>query len=145
MKVPKAHIASYIPQRPPFIMIDNLIEASENEFVTDFLVMPDNLFLENGILREFALIENIAQSSAAGLAYVNQSSRSMPVEGFIGSISSLVMYELPVVHDKIDTVVSLLHQLDHMYLLKGENFLDGKKLMECKVKLVGRVPDLPGF
>jgi hypothetical protein len=28
-----------------------------------------------------------------------------------------------------------------MYLLRGENFVNGQKLIECEVKLVGVVPE----
>jgi predicted hotdog family 3-hydroxylacyl-ACP dehydratase len=63
MKISKTEIENYIPQRKPFIMIDNLVNAVPEKFETDFLVLPENIFVENGVLREFALIENIAQTS----------------------------------------------------------------------------------
>jgi 3-hydroxyacyl-[acyl-carrier-protein] dehydratase len=137
MKISKENIQYYIPQRAPFIMIDNLVEASEEKFETDFLVTTDNIFLEEGILREFALIENIAQSSAAGLGYINSSSKSGKVEGFIGAISKLTVYGLPKIHDTIQTIVTPLYKFENIYLLKGENYVGGKKLLECELKLVG--------
>jgi len=137
MKVSKAEIESFIPQRAPFIMVDNLLEATPVQFETDFLVTPDNIFLEGDILREFALIENIAQSTAAGLGFINKSSTDMPVDGFIGGISKLVVHQLPKVNDTVDTIVTILLQLENMYLLRGENFVDGKKLVECELKLAG--------
>ena len=70
MRVDKAQIQSYIPQRPPFVMVDSLIEATSERFETELRVRPDNIFLEEETLREFALIENIAQSAAAGLSTV---------------------------------------------------------------------------
>ncbi len=143
MKVSKEHIQSFIPQRAPFIMIDNLIAASEDKIETDFQVMPDNIFLENEMLREFALIENIAQSSAAGIGFLNKALKTKPLDGFIGGISKLKIYHLPKVNDKIHTIVNLIHQLGNMYLLKGANFVNDKKLIECEVKLVGIIPDRP--
>ena len=137
MKVSKSEIESFIPQRAPFIMVDNLLEATAGRFETDFLVAPGNIFLEGEILREFALIENIAQSTAAGLGFINKSSTDMPVDGFIGGISKLVVHQLPKVNDTVDTIVTILLQLENMYLLRGENFVDGKKLVECELKLAG--------
>lgn len=139
MKVIKSQIESFIPQRSPFIMIDNLIDASPDRFETDFLVLPDNIFIEDGTLREFALIENIAQSTAAGLGFLNRSSTTMPLDGYIGAITKLVLYDLPRVNDTIYTVVTKLLQLNNMYLLRGENFVLGKKLIECEIKLVGKL------
>lgn len=139
MKVSKSHIESFIPQRSPFIMIDNLINASPDRFETDFLVLEDNIFMEDGMLREFALIENIAQSTAAGLGFLNRSSTTMPLDGYIGAITKLVLYDLPRVNDTIYTIVTKLLQLNNMYLLRGENFVPGKKLIECEIKLVGKL------
>ncbi|MFT5168505.1 MAG: 3-hydroxyacyl-[acyl-carrier-protein] dehydratase [Saprospiraceae bacterium] len=138
MKVSKEQIEYFIPQRAPFIMVDNLIEATPDKFETDFQILSDNIFLEEGVLREFALIENIAQSSAAGIGFLNKSSNiEGPKDGFIGGISKLKVYELPKVNDKIYTIVTKLHQLGNMYLLKGENFVNGRILIECEVKLAG--------
>jgi hypothetical protein len=98
--------------------------------------LPDNIFVENGMLREFALIENIAQSSSAGLAATKKSSGKKKPEGYLGAVSKLKLYELPKVHDTIDTIVKLIVQFENMFLLKGENYLNDKKLMECELKLV---------
>jgi predicted hotdog family 3-hydroxylacyl-ACP dehydratase len=137
MRIIKEEIESYIPQRAPFIMIDNLIEATPEKFETDFHVLPDNIFVENGVLREFALIENIAQSCSAGLAITKMSSEKQSIEGFLGAISKLRLYDLPKVNDTVYTIVYLIAQFKNMFLLKGENYLNGRKLLECELKLVG--------
>lgn len=137
MIINKENIESYIPQRAPFIMIDNLVEANDELFKTDFAVLAGNIFVEKGILREFALIENIAQSSTAGLAVIKMSSGRKTIDGFIGGISKLKLYDLPKVSDTIQTTVILIAQLENMFLLKGENYVKGKKLLECEIKLVG--------
>ena len=137
MKVRKEEIELFIPQRFPFVMIDNLIEATEDTFTSDFKILPGNIFLEGDTLREFALIENIAQSSAAGLGYVNAASQKGSIEGFIGAISKLKVFELPKVNQSITTIVTKLLQLDHMYMMKGECYVDGKLFLECQLKLAG--------
>jgi predicted hotdog family 3-hydroxylacyl-ACP dehydratase len=138
VKVGKADIESFIPQRAPFIMVDNLLEATQSRFETDFTILPDNIFIEDDVLREFALIENIAQSAAAGIGYLNKASSSMPPDGFIGAISKLIVHDLPGSYDTVYTVVTKLLQLENMYLLRGENFVNGRKILECEVKLVGK-------
>ncbi|MEM7368424.1 MAG: hypothetical protein AAF587_07450 [Bacteroidota bacterium] len=140
MIIPKEHIAMYIPQRPPFVMIDTLREASKQLFISDFVVEEHNIFVDNGNLSAFALIENIAQTSAAGIGYLNQSRIDAPKDGFIGGISKLMIHELPKVGQQLITHVRLMQQLGHMYLLKGENVVDGRLMMECTIKLVGMIP-----
>lgn len=137
MIVTKEHIERFIPQRAPFIMVDNLINATPDRFETDFKILSDNIFLEDGVLREFALIENIAQSSAAGFAMINNQDRKKPVNGFIGGISKLNVYGLPVINDTIQTSITPIAQLGDMFMVKAEIFADGRKLIECEVKLVG--------
>ena len=83
MIITKENIQDYIPQRPPFVMIDNLLEASGDYFKTDFRILPDNIFVENGKLREFAMIENIAQSSSVGLANAKKYSAKEKPEGYL--------------------------------------------------------------
>jgi len=137
MRISRSEIEYYIPQRTPFIMIDNLEAVTPEKFESDFRVLPNNIFVENGILREFALIENIAQSSSAGLAITIISSRKKTADGFIGAISKLKLYELPRVNDTIYTIVKLIAQFENMFLLRGETYLNGRKLLECELKLVG--------
>jgi predicted hotdog family 3-hydroxylacyl-ACP dehydratase len=138
MKIRKEDIGNYLPHRAPFIMVDNLIEAMGNVFETDFEVLENNIFLEGGTLREFALIENIAQSCAAGLGYSGmQEGGTRYKDGFMGGISALILHELPKVGDVISTVVTKQQQLGNMYLFHGRCRANGRELLECKMKLVG--------
>ena len=137
MIIPKEEIQNYIPQRPPFIMVDNLIEASVERFKTDFRILPGNIFLDANELREFALIENIAQSSSAGLAISKRIKEYSKPDGYLGAISKLKLYGLPALGDTIYTVIEVLAQFENMFLVKGVNYLDNRVLMECEMKLAG--------
>jgi predicted hotdog family 3-hydroxylacyl-ACP dehydratase len=138
MKIAKTDIGSFIPQRPPFIMIDNLVHARADYFESDFFISPDNIFVENGRLREFGLIENIAQSCSAGIAFTNAHLQKKNIEGFIGAISKLKLFALPGENETIQTRIQLIAQLDNLYMLKGETFLNETKLLECELKLAGQ-------
>jgi len=135
MKVSKENITTVIPQRNPFVMIDNLLEATPKLFETDFKVQVENIFLMNNILQEPALIENIAQTCAAGFGYL-QDPKEKPRIGFIGGISKLQVHSLPAVNSVISTKAEVTHQLENVFLIKGENFFEGKLLLECELKIV---------
>lgn len=137
MIITKQKIEEFIPQRPPFVMIDNLVEASEEIFKSDFKIVPGNIFLDKGFLREFALIENIAQTSSAGLALTKKFTGTNKPDGYLGGISKLKLYELPKLNDSIYTIVHLLVRFENMFLVKGVNYRDGQMLMECEMKLAG--------
>lgn len=138
MLINKEKIENFIPQRSPFVMIDSLLEASEKMFKTEFRILPGNIFLENGIFREFGLIENIAQTSSAGLIFSKLYSVKKNADGYIGGISKLKVYDLPEENDIIHTIVNVMAHLENMFLLKGENYLNSKKLLECELKLAAR-------
>ena len=65
-------ILTLLPQRPPFIMIDKLLSCDKIITKTRFLVRKDNIFIEQGRLTSSGLIENIAQTCAARMGYINQ-------------------------------------------------------------------------
>ena len=64
-------VKALIPQKPPFIMIDRLVHFDEVFTRTEFKIVPDNIFVEGGKLLESGLVENIAQTCAARLGYIN--------------------------------------------------------------------------
>ena len=136
MVITKENIESVLPHRSPFIMIDNLIEASTVEFETDFIVQPDNIFMKNDVLQEPALIENIAQTCAAGFGYLNSQSDGNATLGFIGAVPKLELFNLPSVNSKITTKAQVTYQFQNVFLVKGENYCDNTKLLECEMKIV---------
>lgn len=136
MKVTKDSIQTILPHRPPFVMIDNLLEAQSDSFESDFWIEKDNIFVEGDYLLESALIENIAQTCAAGFGYQDSLSGGAPKVGFIGAVSKLQVFVLPKVETRITTKVVITHQLGPIFLAKGENFQNGELLLECEVKIV---------
>lgn len=136
MLIAKNNITSVIPQRAPFVMIDELISATPEGFETRFLVHADNIFIKDNTLTEGALIENIAQTCAAGFGYLQRNENSEPRIGFIGGISKLIVHSLPHINQQVETKVSVLYQLDNVNLVKGESFVNGQLLLECEMKIV---------
>jgi predicted hotdog family 3-hydroxylacyl-ACP dehydratase len=128
--------AAIIPQKVPFVMIDSLLTAGEDGFSSNFLVREENIFSVDGTLTEPALIENIAQTVAAGFGYVGSQEGGSPKVGFIGAISKLKVNGLPNVGDLITTTITPLHEFENIYLIKGENYSNDKLLVECEMKIV---------
>jgi 3-hydroxymyristoyl/3-hydroxydecanoyl-(acyl carrier protein) dehydratase len=58
-------ILDLLPQRPPFIMVDQLTHFDMKSAETVFTVCEDNLFCVDGVMEEAGLVENIAQTCAA--------------------------------------------------------------------------------
>lgn len=136
MIVAKEAITGYIPHREPFVMVDNLISATRERFESDFQITADNVLVQDGYFQETGLIEHIAQTCAASFGYLDASEGGEPKVGFIGAVSKVVVTELPPVGATIRTVVTPLHQLGNIYLVKGESSLDGRILLGCELKIV---------
>lgn len=135
MILERKDIEKIIPQRHPFVFIDCLCSADDEGFQSEFAVRPENIFIENNLLTEPALIENIAQTCAAGFGYLGSRSEGKPRIGYIGAISRLSVHHLPVTGSVIKTTVTVLHKLDSIFLVRGENECDGKKLIDCEMKI----------
>lgn len=130
-------ILEFIPQREPFIMVHRVVSAEETKFVTQFEIKEDNIFLVDGILQEPALIENIAQSAAAGFGTLaKRNGGEKGGLGFIGSITRLVCHKLPPIGQTIETTVEVITQFGGITLIKGSNFSNKELLLECEMKIV---------
>jgi 3-hydroxymyristoyl/3-hydroxydecanoyl-(acyl carrier protein) dehydratase len=137
MLINKENITSIIPQRAPFVMIDSLLDANETGFNTDFQITSENLFLEDGILSESSLIENIAQTCAAGFGYLNSLVEGgEPKLGFIGAVTQVQVINPAKLDDLIETSVQILSTFDTIHLVEGTAKSNGKVLLSCQMKIV---------
>lgn len=137
MLIDKNSITNYIPQRTPFVMIDSLISANETQFESEFEITGENIFLKNGVLSESALIENIAQTCAAGFGYVgSQNGEEAGKLGFIGSVSRLEVKKSAKENDIIKTRITIISTFDTIHLIEGTAFRGNEELVNCQMKIV---------
>ncbi|HSY62300.1 MAG TPA: hypothetical protein VK796_10505 [Cytophaga sp.] len=134
--LPDSDIIRYIPQRQPIIMIDTLVSVNEKVTVTSFLVKAGALFVEDAVLQEAGLIENIAQTAAAGVGYTCAVNKEEVPVGFIGAVKNLSIDYLPKVGEVIHTRVEVLEEIFDMSLIKGESFVGDKPVLVCEMKIV---------
>ena len=55
----KDQLASILPQRPPFVMIDALVADDSVSTETSFEILPSNILTHNGKATAALLVENI--------------------------------------------------------------------------------------
>ncbi len=61
---------SLVPHRPPFLLVDRLLEFTGQIGVVESVPAPDNLFLdEDGYIEIIAMVEIMAQAAAAVKGY----------------------------------------------------------------------------
>lgn len=105
-------ILRLIPQKPPFVMVDSLLEYSHLTGKTEFTVTADNLLLQERYFSEPGIIEHMAQSMSLHRGYRGfLDGLDRPQTGFIGAIKSLEIYTLPAVGTKLTTYVEILQEV----------------------------------
>ena len=130
-----ANILPYIPQRPPFVMIETLEACDDTGASTSFLVKDENIFTQNGSLTEPALIENIAQTCAARIGYIcQQENKPVPV-GFIGAVQNLRINSLPSVGDVLETRITIKNQIFNATIVDGEINCNGETIASCEMRI----------
>ena len=79
-----------LPQQEPFVMISRLTHFDKLRTVTETIISEDNIFVENGCFTASGLMENIAQTCAARIGYVNKYILKKGIQiGFIGAIRNM--------------------------------------------------------
>jgi 3-hydroxyacyl-[acyl-carrier-protein] dehydratase len=124
-----------IPQKPPMVMVDRLIEVMEKTTVTSFLIKEDNVFCDHGEFREPGLIENMAQTAAAGAGARPGNSGGKAPLGFIGGIRNLKIDGFPKVGQEIITRVTVMHEVFDATIVQGEVFQDEELIARCELKI----------
>ena len=134
--LPDKNIIRYIPQREPIVMVDELLESKNNKTITGFKIKTDGIFVQSGKLQEPGLIENIAQTAAAGVGYQFALNEELVPPGFIAAIKNLHIHYLPSVGEELITTVEILEEVFDMSLIKGEISVNDRIIVDCEMKIV---------
>jgi predicted hotdog family 3-hydroxylacyl-ACP dehydratase len=130
------NIIDLIPQRPPMVMIDHLIDADEKSARGRLTIKESNLFSHNGKLQEAGLIEFIAQTAAAYTGYLSLSRNQLVRRGFIGSVKNLVIHSLPDINTEIQSEIIVDTELLGYTIITGRVFQNDKVLAECEMRIL---------
>ena len=131
-------ILELIPQRPPFVMVDKLLSCEGKVATTSFQVKSDNVLLdENGILSASGIIENMAQTCAARIGYINKFLESKTIKiGVVASVKNFEITAYPKIDDVLTTTVEeTLGGILNMTLLTAITECNGKIIAQAEVKV----------
>jgi 3-hydroxymyristoyl/3-hydroxydecanoyl-(acyl carrier protein) dehydratase len=125
----------YIPQRPPFVMIDKVTKADETISQTNFTIREGHMFVDNGYFTEPGLVENMAQTAGGGIGYRAQMEGKPVTIGYIGALKNLNVKELPAIGDTIVTEINYLQRVMNVHLVTGTILLDGREIANCEFRI----------
>ena len=135
MPFPEIDILSIIPQRAPFVMVDQLTACDGTGAKSIFLVKKENILVRDGKLSEAGLVENIAQTAAARSGYLIKTEKKTPQIGYIGDVKNLEIASLPEVDSELETEVRIKNQIFDITVISGTVKCDGQLLATCEMKI----------
>lgn len=125
-------VSNLIPQRPPFIFIDEISEVSHEHLISTFEIKADTLLCAEGYLREAGIMENIAQSAAAHIGYESSETSSI---GVIGSVKNFHIYTLPKIGQLLHTHIRIINEVFNIVFLKAEVKVQDQLIATCEMKV----------
>ena len=125
-----------LPQQKPFVMIGTLTCLDEVRTVTETTIAADNIFVDNGLFSASGLIENVAQTCAARIGFVNKYIMGNGITiGVIGAVRKLVINSLPAAGKTITTSVEQISEVFGMTLAKATVTCEGEELLSTEIKI----------
>ncbi len=136
MNFTEIDVHTLLPQQEPFVMIHQLISYDEVRTVTSFTVTEDHLYYEDGTLNAYALIENIAQTCAARMGYINQYINNEKVSiGFIGAVRNLVIKRKPRLGETLTTTIEVVEEILKLTLVNAEIKVGDETIVTAEMKV----------
>ncbi|UJH91649.1 hypothetical protein LZ575_02855 [Antarcticibacterium sp. 1MA-6-2] len=131
-------ILKLIPQRPPFVMVDSLLEYTALTGKMAFTIPTDNLLVKDGSFSEPGLIEHMAQSMSLHRGYRGfLAGLERPQTGFIGAIKSVEIMSLPKAGSKLTTYVEILQEVMKVTLVTAKTYDEaGERVASSEMKTV---------
>ncbi|MGM5631284.1 hypothetical protein O2K51_10320 [Apibacter raozihei] len=135
--VTKDNIKKLIPQREPVLLVDELLNYSEEDATSVFFIPQDHIFVNQaGYLEESGLIENMAQTTAMHMGYEFYKNGVPAPEGYIGSIRKLHVYALPLSGTSIKTHITKLNEILGVVIVSAEVIYNDKIIAQGEMRLV---------
>ena len=129
-------IHELLPQQEPFVMIDKLVHFDETLTVTETEIRASNIFVDDNYFSASGVMENIAQTCAARIGYVNKYILKKGVQlGFIGAVRNFEVLALPRVGQTIVTHVKVLENVFGMTLAEAYIESAGEVLVKTEIKI----------
>jgi predicted hotdog family 3-hydroxylacyl-ACP dehydratase len=129
-------ILTLLPQRPPFVMVGKLHHCDRDVTRTSYLVNRDNIFCNTEQFTESGLIENIAQTCAARIGYINKHIYNNTVKlGFIGAIRNLEIFRLPKIGELLVTQITTIEEVFQMTLVNATITVGEELISSCEMKI----------
>ncbi|MDR2384311.1 MAG: pseudouridylate synthase [Tannerella sp.] len=132
------NIEDILPQRRPYIMVDELVFYDDVTAITIFEIRENNLFCNNGLMEESGLIENIAQTCASHTGYraKKQPDKNEEIKiGYLGMIKSMKIMRKARVGERLTTTIEIKAEIFSTTLVNANVKTNDETIAECEMKI----------
>ena len=139
MLASEKEILDLIPQRPPMVMIENLLRCDGKVTITNLNIREDNIFLNMTGFSASGLMETMAQTAAARTGWLLKrgsasDNKKAPI-GVIGSIKNFRLYFQPAAGNVITTTVEVLYEIMQATIVNARVEVEGKLAAEAELQI----------
>ncbi|MBU2649064.1 hypothetical protein KKI24_30430 [bacterium] len=135
VSVSGSSLLELIAQRPPMVMIDQLTRVNDQFAESLFRITPETVFSSQNRFSEAGLIENMAQTIAAGSGYCRQQTGKNIHRGFITMVKNLQVSRLPEYGAEICTVIRLDNNALGFRIFNTRVFIENSQIAECEIRI----------
>jgi predicted hotdog family 3-hydroxylacyl-ACP dehydratase len=132
-------ITALLPQGPPFVMVDKLLYSDGHLTCTTFRITPGNPLVEKGRLSAAGLMENIAQTAAAGAGYAARAVNEGVRSGYIISVKDLDIRALPEIEAELMTEITITARVADIIVISGKTTCRGEVIATGEMKILTSV------
>lgn len=124
-------VLDLIPQKPPFLFVDKVVERSENKIQTSLQLTGEEDFFKghfpgNPIMPGVLLQEACFQSGALLMAKMSENGKGL---GVVSKVTSAKFKSFVKPSDLLEMEVELVDQVANAYYMKGKSRVNGKVVM----------------
>jgi predicted hotdog family 3-hydroxylacyl-ACP dehydratase len=132
-------ITTLLPQGPPFILVDKLLFLDETVSRTSFRITAESPLVDQGRFTEGGLLENIAQTAAAGSGYHSLQTGGTVAAGFIVSVRNFIITALPEIGDELLTKTIVQMRIPDIIVISGVVNCKEQVIATCEMKILTSV------
>ena len=131
-------VTELLPQVPPFVFVDKLIDFNCETYAckTSFLISENTLLVENNQLTEAGILENIAQTCAVQIGFVNKYILKKDIQiGFIGAVKNVKITNFARLGDTLETTIEILTEFADMKIAYCKVSVENQIIAEGELKI----------
>ena len=129
-------VKDLIPQKAPFVMVQELITYTKETLQARFTIHADNIFVYQNQFQEAGIVEHMAQSVALHTGYQFFLLNKPAPTGYLGAIKNIVILRLPKLDEVLDTKVTILQEFMGITLVEIEVNINDELIAKGQMKTV---------